>query len=272
MSDNTLKTYLPLDEVNPIKTFPPSIAGSGNLDSSNTPLVYSGRDLIVKNYGFVTKKGFIIFLDALGMKGIWKRIHPMEVIRKWSTVTNEFILLEDKIQNFEFYYRALSDTIIIVLSIQNRDPIFSDLAKIFSMLMKPFLVGLQNRILFRGVISWGLIYWSEKLILGEAIDDAAYYHDKLNWIGISTSPKLNLNNQIYHNKDFISYNIPVKDTQLNTMYIPGLVLNWPFYDPREKYDLILRDEERKADMKAKIKYNHTNRFYKYCKTINQHSN
>ena len=39
-------------------------------DSSNTPLVSDGKDLTVRNYGFIEKQGLVIFLDALGMKGI----------------------------------------------------------------------------------------------------------------------------------------------------------------------------------------------------------
>jgi hypothetical protein len=54
-------------------------------DPSNTSLVSDGKDLTIRNYGFREKQG-LIFLDALGMKGIWKRFPPIEVIQKWSKV------------------------------------------------------------------------------------------------------------------------------------------------------------------------------------------
>ena len=45
------------------------------------------KDLKIRNYyGFTEKQGLVIFLDALGMKGIRKRFPPIEVIQKWSKV------------------------------------------------------------------------------------------------------------------------------------------------------------------------------------------
>jgi hypothetical protein len=44
--------------------------------------------------------------------------------------------------------------------------------------------------LLRGTISYGKYHISNRLIIGQALDDAAYNHDKLNWIGISLSPSL----------------------------------------------------------------------------------
>jgi hypothetical protein len=44
--------------------------------------------------------------------------------------------------------------------------------------------------LLRGTISYGTYYLSNRLIIGDALDDAAYNHDKLNWIGVSLSPSL----------------------------------------------------------------------------------
>ena len=44
--------------------------------------------------------------------------------------------------------------------------------------------------LFRGVISYGKYYLSNRLIIGGALDDAAHNHDKLDWIGVSVSPSL----------------------------------------------------------------------------------
>jgi hypothetical protein len=38
--------------------------------------------------------------------------------------------------------------------------------------------------LLRGTISYGAYYLSNELIIGEALDDAAYNHDILKWIGV----------------------------------------------------------------------------------------
>jgi hypothetical protein len=45
------------------------------------------------------------------------------------------------------------------------------------------LIHLQ--LLLRGTIGYGTYFLSNRLTIGEALDDAAYNDDKLNWIGIS---------------------------------------------------------------------------------------
>jgi hypothetical protein len=84
MSDNTIKFYLG-NQSNFKNDFNIKVSGYEN-DPSNTPLVSDGKDLTIRNYGFTEKQGLVIFLDALDMKGIWKRFPPIEVIQKWSKV------------------------------------------------------------------------------------------------------------------------------------------------------------------------------------------
>jgi hypothetical protein len=76
--------------------------------------------------------------------------------------------------------------------------------------------------LLRGTISCGTYYLSRRLIIGPALDDATYHHDKLDCIGISLSPtqSRSVNNIASHS--VIYYNdIPQKDSHYN-----GLVLNF----------------------------------------------
>ena len=259
MADNTIKFYLG-NKSNFENDLNIKVSGYEN-DSSNTPLVSDGKDLTIRNYGFLEKQGLVIFLDALGMKGIWKRFHPIEVVQKWSNVNNAFLSIEEdlEIQYLDFNFRALSDTIIITIS--NINSINNNLNKVFDVLIKPFINSIKNKILLRGVITYGIFYWSDKLIIGPAIDEAAEYHNKVNWIGISTSPLLKLNlNRIDRNNSLISYKIPLKEKSYD-----GIVLNWPVYDTNNECMAILLDEEAKADYNSKIKYKNTYKFYNFFK-------
>ena len=265
MSDNTIKFYLG-NKSNFENDFNFKVSGYEN-DPSNTPLVSDGKDLTIRNYGFTEKQGLVIFLDALGMKGIWKRFPPIEVIQKWSKVNHAFLSIEEdpEIQHLDFNFRALSDTIIITIS--NINSINNNLHKIFDVLIKPFTNSIRNKILLRGVITCGIFYWSDKLIIGPAIDEAAEYHNKVNWIGISTSPSLKLNlNEMNRNKSLISYRIPWKERERESYY-EGIVLNWPIYDTNNECMSVLLEEESQADSNSKIKYNNTYTFYNYCKKI-----
>jgi hypothetical protein len=246
------------------KGFDIKFSGNEN-DFSNTSLVSDGKNLTIRDYGFIEKQGLVIFLDALGMKGIWKRFPPIEVVQKWSNVNTVFLSIEEpEVQNLDFSFRALSDTIIITIS--NIDSLNINLPKIFDLLIKPFLNSIKNKILLRGVITFGPFYWSDKLIIGPAIDEAAEYHNKVNWIGISTSPLLKLNLKIKKNDSLLLYKIPYKEQE---KFYDGIVLNWPIYDTNNEYISILMDEESKAEYNSKIKYKNTYTFYNYCKKMSK---
>jgi hypothetical protein len=45
-------------------------------------------------------------------------------------------------------------------------------------------------VLLHATISYGTYYFSDQLIIGEALADVAYNHDNLKWIRVSLSPTL----------------------------------------------------------------------------------
>ena len=91
-----------------------SIGGQA-LGHSNTPIIDDGIAWGVRGYGLHKENGIVIFLDALGMKGIWERFRPIEVINKWNEVIKSFMqeLKRDSPPNSRYLFRVLSDTIII---------------------------------------------------------------------------------------------------------------------------------------------------------------
>ena len=211
------------------------------------------------------KKGVVVFLDALGMKGVWNR--EPNFIDKWKRVYNSFdkysimseiavnsifrnimirvgITNEHEIRKItpRFKFSFFSDTIIITASSQgNVLPPDLLIPFVAHLLVAPFLTALQNNIFFRGSISIGNFYeleygadnifLSRRIALGPAIDEAAEYYTMPNWIGISTAPSASL--AIEQRTDvslnemyFVKYDIPTKNASEHN----GWALAWPNLD------------------------------------------
>ena len=259
MTENTVKVNL-----NDSKTNSSHLVfniGVQSFDHSNTPLINDGIGLTIRNYGLHEENGIVVFLDALGVKGIWRRFRPIDVIKMWNSVNSFFIhslKQSHSYLNTHPFFKSLSDTIIITIPSK---PTYDIVSKTFDLLLEPFIQSLKTRMLLRGTISYGTYYLSERLIIGPALDDAAYHHDKLEWIGISLSPSLSRNvsdiNTI-SGKSIIYYpSIPQKKSSYG-----GLVLNWPKFDLNNECYSILEEESMKVEASVKPKYNNTFAFYR----------
>jgi len=162
--------------------------GGQAFDSSNTPVTYDGIGWTVRGYNLHSETGLIIFLDVLGMKGIWKRVEPIIVINNWVEIVKSFTRsIQEHPPNSRYIFRILSDTIIITIPTELDPHIIN---WVFEVMLQPFIRSIKLKMLLRGTISYGKYHISNRLIIGQALDDAAYNHDKLNWIGISLSPSL----------------------------------------------------------------------------------
>jgi hypothetical protein len=255
MSENTIKVDINHGEVNPRNL---DIRIGGQLfDHSNTPLIDDGIGLVTRDYGLHEENGIVIFLDALGMRGIWRRFKPSDVIKMWNSVISffKYSLDQNRIYlNVNPFFKVLSDTIIITIASK---PSYAIISQTFDLLLPPFIQSIKTRMFLRGIVSYGTYYTSERLIIWPAIDDAAYYHDKLNWIGISLSPTLSVGAKNITTNSIVYYeNIPHKDRPYR-----GFVLNWPNSDSDRKCHSILREESKTVDSPIKQKYDNTFTFY-----------
>jgi hypothetical protein len=257
LSENTLRLNTSRARIDPTLDFR---IGGHALDYSNTPLTHGSIGLTIRGYGFRQETGIVIFLDALGIKEIWRRFPAITVIKMWNSVNSFFKSSLDRNQpyfNAEPFFRTLSDTIIITIPCQLNADIIE---KTFDLLLQPFIQSVKTQMFLRGIVSYGTYYLSEKLIIGPALDDAAYHHDKLNWIGVSISPTVSqnvsgLNNIIGNN--FVCYNnIPHKHFNYS-----GLVLNWPIKDTDKGCYSILQSESMKFVGSVKQKYDNALIFY-----------
>ena len=147
-------------------------------------------------------KGAILVADALGVKGIWARINPSLVVESWRSVIDsvEAAAKERELDftnsvkqwRIEHSYQgytlqAFSDTLIAAVRDTSRP---SALWWLTSIAHRAFVTALARGIYFRGVISLGEFFGSpkDKLLIGPAVDEAAEWANKPDWIGISTAP------------------------------------------------------------------------------------
>ena len=116
--------------------------GGETVDSSNTPIVYDGIGWTVQGYDVHTETGLVIFLDVLGMKRIWKRLRPNEVVQRWNGVLRAFMnSLERRPPQGGHLFRVLSDTIIITIPTQLT---YSAIREAFDLLLQPFIESVDS--------------------------------------------------------------------------------------------------------------------------------
>jgi hypothetical protein len=229
---------------------------------------------------FHIENGFVILLDVLGIKGIWKRKNPESITRTWKDIIERF---DNSIRStFDRHARliTLSDTIIITCECN-----ISCINSVFESIMTPFIYSVEHEFFLRGSISYGITYRSSLLLIGKPIDDAVQCHDQLEWIGIATTPHLSL---YYLNnlgkrgtENYIYYpDIPVKkvDTEHKDIYspfyfarkerYPGLALNW-FNRSGSILGQLINQKNNQSKLEIKCKYENTLAFFDYCREQNE---
>jgi hypothetical protein len=251
------------------------------LDSSNTPIVPDGtREFITRGTSFRMQNGFVIFIDVLGIKGVWKRMSPDTVMKEWREIIGQFDRsVDNTLRHLHPYSTTLSDTIIITCECD-----ISNINTIFQSIVQPFIYSINSDFFLRGTISYGITFISPRLILGPSIDEAAEWHSQLEWIGIATTPNLSnyyLSNQYEKmTNNYIYYPaIPIKKDESNETYSPlhiskkgyykGLALNW--FDKKDNLlQLMTRKKNSYSNYKIIRKYERTLTFFDYCIKSHMH--
>ncbi len=95
------------------------------------------------------------------------------------------------------------------------------------------------------------------MILGRALDDAAIYNNKLDWIGIALTPDLasGISHMRIDTPCAVEYNVPLKKLQTYS----SMVLDWPQYDNGGTCYGILQNKYKFSPDKEK--YQKTFEFY-----------
>ena len=146
----------------------------------------------------------MLIADALGVKGIWARSDPETVVQSWRSVIESVeaaikqsegeFAIASKSPEFDIgaggmFLQAFSDTLIVAAWSNNRD---FNIYMMTSVARRAFTTALKHGIYFRGVVSVGSFAGSQedRLIIGPAVDEAAEWYGKPDWIGISAAPSL----------------------------------------------------------------------------------
>ncbi len=196
-------------------------------------------------------KGVVVFLDRLGTKGIYDKDDLSKIVQEYHAFRNEIDCYIDQFQkihesagrdsgvSFKANVNYVSDTIIIT-----SEPICdNEVMKEYSLLnllivsieyavCKIIYSGLSRNWLFRGVISYGDYYVEDNLLIGKAIDEAALWYEKSDWIGCHLAPSASLvvetlgNPNTYANFH-IKYPIPFKDNSYKFNYLYAInFISW----------------------------------------------
>jgi hypothetical protein len=243
--------------------------------ASNTlPIVFDGTRYRMRGAYYEKVYGLLIFLDALGVKGIWETKDPAKVLENWNKVYEIFY--------DELYGRltgvnlsAFSDTLII--SMRGHEELIKQPWRFVEILCQAvipaFVKSMDYDFFFRGVLSMG--YFSQsvssaRMLIGPAVDEAANLYEAADWIGISLSPSTRwiLENSVddtgtRSNLAIIDYNIPKKTGTKLTWAV-----NWTEFDRSRRYWNILVGKAisyaQTKEYHKYIKYQNTLDFYRAC--------
>jgi hypothetical protein len=229
-------------------------------------------------------QGIVCIMDILGLRGIWTRENPEEVIEKWKKILENLkknvstfseIIDEGKKIKRDINDYSFSDTIIMTISPYS----FQSLLNMCGIVGDVFSIALDIGIMFRGAISLGAFYSSESdnILIGAAIDDAADWFEAADWAGIMLTPKASYyvdysimegakKNKI--NNLLTKYDVPLKN---NTTLQDIWTVSWPTiflkYDEigKELSESKLKKNILEIFSRNPIGINHKN---KYINTLN----
>lgn len=207
----------------------------------------------------IYRVGMVTFLDVLGWKGIYKNDNNAveklaSIIKKIEGVSKndvpKHVLNFDGCNKIKIEILSISDTIVIMSYFDNYTEgreltlpkyILTSLYIHSKICGEAIREGLKNNIYLRGATSLGKFEKKDNILLGEAIDEAADWHEQTDWIGVILSPKalmyyklpkdcLNELQKFYDYPDvyeelncWTEYNkLPLKDRKINL----NICLNW----------------------------------------------
>ena len=191
--------------------------------------------------------GYLTFADILGWKGIWKKQNSDE--GKVDTLDTLLFIkskLEEEFKDEKGNYKInlISDTYVV----------FAKNFQINNKLSKRLIeLCLKNDLLIRGATSYGKFYNNDMVYIGQAVDEAASWHEMGEEIGIfyTSSAKLSIDeeNPIEYelkNSYLKKGTIKTKLGEIKTYYI-----NWYNKETKKDFYRIMKDEVISPDISSK---------------------
>lgn len=154
-----------------------------------------------KTLNSVEKYGVVTFLDVLGWKGVWQRkneaISDLESIVK--LIDNRAKRLERGSESSPSSIMIVSDTIVIFTEADLKN-VNSKIEFHGQLCAEAIPISIKKGLPLRGATSFGEVVISNthNIFAGKAIDEAASWHEKADWIGVFLTPSANF---IFNNRD-----------------------------------------------------------------------
>jgi hypothetical protein len=167
-------------------------------ENINTEYISEKLKKFAKLFAEDNKTGAITFLDVLGWKGIWSR--DPNAIEKIEWLANElegFAVQDTKGKTFgktgaytlETKIVIISDTLVITTLADNS--ISTDAIILHGKLSKIAInESIKKGIPVRGASCFGefIISENKNILVGKAVDEAASWYERANWIGVLMTP------------------------------------------------------------------------------------
>jgi hypothetical protein len=228
--------------------------------SYNTIGSLYGGQFHQKGLPFEREVGFLVVMDLLGVKGIWKTPNYENHFTKWTNINYFIDSCFDK-QALPFHKYCFSDTIIITIKSQNYDKsnnLVNYIKSVGLALCEIIQEAILNGLFFRGSINFGEYLKSSDAIIGPTIDDAAICYDKPEIIGIVASSEFKTLLDMYCNDHgtcypFTKYDLPLKRSVLKDWWL----LKWN-YNASEECLRILESRYRYYANKPNIQTKYRN--------------
>lgn len=165
----------------------------------------------------VEKYGVVTFLDVLGWKGVWQRkneaISDLENIVK--AIKSKAEKQERGLSTNPSSIMIVSDTIVIFTE-ADYNTVNDKIEFHGELCAEAIPISIKKGLPLRGATSFGevVISSTNSIFAGKAIDEAASWHEKADWIGVFLTPSANFIFDNFESKYWTKYNPPFKIKEL----------------------------------------------------------
>ncbi|MDP8269679.1 MAG: hypothetical protein P9L97_13225 [Candidatus Tenebribacter davisii] len=239
-----------------------------------------------------SETGFVILLDALGMKNkmLFEENEAEKIIEIWDTLIHDSVELSKKyvkqvkwreiidsgLCNIEI--RGFSDTLIILIKVGQKPGLMVlDMVPLGELLGSIFVLALKKGILLRGAVSYGEYSKSQYIVAGRAMNEVIAWYEQLDMIGIMATPNfaniIKQKNKDILRKQWSSYPY----THMKNGVGEILISNW-IYTIQTQFSSEIEDMEKfifsifQQNMitpEIYSKYENTYNFFQWVKNIEQ---
>lgn len=171
-----------------------------------------------------SEKGYLTFADILGWKGIWQRKSDDEV-----ALVTKLLKIKKLVSSNDIKVDLISDTFVISSSCITRQ---------IEACKKLIEECLANKLLIRGATAFGTYYTEDSVYIGQAVDEAASWHEKGEMVGIflTDSAKIQVKSKI-KDEGLKEREVETKGGKIKTYFV-----EWYSEKNKENFYNIMNDE------------------------------